>query len=247
MDLDRYSRQILLNEIGTDGQELLAKKHAIIIGGGGLGSNSASLLVRMGIGTIDIVDFDVVDLTNLHRTAVFSEQDLGKPKAVVLQQKLRSVNTAVTVKARNQKITSKNIGTLIKDADVVLDGTDSIQLRLLINDAAILYNIPWVYAGVSETIGMVMGVLPRITPCFQCIVQKLQDSKRKDLPVLGTLPVIIAAIQCTEAMKILLGRKPKGLIIYDVWNQCFDTTDVLRNPKCPSCSKKNVYPKDEKT
>lgn len=246
MNLDRYRRQILLNEIGTNGQELLATKHAIIIGGGGLGSNSASLLVRMGIGTVDIVDFDVVELTNLHRTAMFTEQDIGKPKADVLQQKLKSVNTAVKVTARNQKITSKNIATVIKDADVVLDGTDSIQLRLLINDASLLHNIPWIYAGVSETIGMVMGILPRITPCFQCIAQNIQDSKTKELPILGTLPGIIAAIQCTEAMKILLGRKPKGLIIYDVWNQCFDTMDVKQNPKCPSCSKKNINPKDEK-
>lgn len=246
MNLDRYTRQILLKEIGTEGQELLARKHAIIIGGGGLGSNSASLLVRMGIGSVDIVDFDVVDLTNLHRTTVFTEKDVGKSKAVVLQQKLRPVNTAVNVKARNQKITSKNIARLMKGADIVLDGTDSIQLRLLINDAALMHHIPWIYAGVSETIGMVMGILPMITPCFQCIAQNLQDSQQKELPILGSLPAIIAAIQCTEAIKILLGVKPKGLLIYDVWNQCFETMNVKRNPKCPSCSTKNGNPKDEK-
>jgi molybdopterin/thiamine biosynthesis adenylyltransferase len=247
MNLERYRRQILLKEIGTAGQELLATKHAIIIGGGGLGSNSASLLIRMGIGTVDIVDFDVVDLTNLHRTAVFTEQDVGKPKAVVLEQKLESVNRAVIVKARNQKVTSKNIAALIKDADIVLDGTDSIQLRFLINNASLMNNIPWVYAGVSETIGMVMGILPMKTPCFQCIAQDLHDPTQKEFPVLGSLPSIIAAIQCTEAMKILLGRKPKGLVIYDVWNQCFDTMDVQRNPKCQSCGKNNGNTKDEKS
>jgi molybdopterin/thiamine biosynthesis adenylyltransferase len=235
---DRYQRQILVRELGQSGQDLLATKHAIVIGGGGLGSNSASLLVRMGMGHIDIIDYDTVEITNLHRTSVFSEQDIGKSKALVLQQRLKDVNTSVQVKGINKKVTPVTIEALISDADVIIDGTDSIPLRLLINEASLHHNLPWVYAGVYETVGMVMGILPKKTPCFQCITQKIPQTKTQKIPVLGSLPATIAAIQCNETIKILLGKQPKGLIIYDVWNQCFDTMDIKRNPCCPTCGKK---------
>jgi molybdopterin/thiamine biosynthesis adenylyltransferase len=238
MSRDRYRRQILVKELGQKGQELLATKHTVIIGGGGLGSHSANLLVRMGIGSIDIIDDDIVDITNLHRTSVFSEHDVGKSKALILQEKLQSVNTKVRVKGINQKVTSENIWSLVKHADAIIDGTDSIPLRLLINDVSIQNNIPWVYAGVYETVGMVMGILPKKTPCFQCIAQDIPESRAQETPVLGSLPATIAAIQCNETIKLLLGRQPAGLLIYDVWNQCFDNMNIKRNPCCPICRKK---------
>lgn len=234
---DRYQRQILVRELGQSGQDLLAAKHAIVIGGGGLGSNSASLMVRMGIGHIDIIDYDTVEITNLHRTSVFSEQDIGKAKALVLEQRLQEVNTSVQVKGINKKVTPETIEALISHADIIIDGTDSIPLRLLINEASLRQNIPWVYAGVYETVGMAMGILPKKTPCFQCVTQNIPEIKTLETPVLGSLPATIAAIQCNETIKILLGRKPKGLIIYDVWKQCFDTMDIQRNPNCPACGK----------
>ena len=238
MCTDRYRRQTLVKELGQKGQELLATKHAIVIGGGGLGSHSANLLVRMGIGSIDIIDDDIVDITNLHRTTVFSEHDVGKSKALILQERLQSVNTKVRVKGINQKVTSENIWSLIQHADVIIDGTDSVPLRLLINDKSIQHNIPWVYAGVYETVGMVMGILPKKTPCFQCIAQDIPEPRAQEIPVLGSLPATIAAIQSNETIKLLLGRQPAGLLIYDVWNQCFDTMDIKRNPYCPMCGKK---------
>lgn len=238
MSTERYRRQILVRELGQKGQEQLATKHAVIIGGGGLGSNSANLLVRMGIGNIDIIDDDIVDITNLHRTSVFSEHDVGKLKALILQERLQSVNTKVRVKGINQKVTSENIWSLVQHADVILDGTDSIPLRLLINDVSIQHNIPWVYAGVYETVGMVMGILPKKTPCFQCITQDIPESRAQEIPVLGSLPATIAAIQCNETIKLLLGRQPAGLLIYDVWNQCFDIMDIKRNLYCLMCGKK---------
>ena len=240
MSIDRYRRQILVKEFGQKGQELLATKHVSVIGAGGLGSNSANQLLRMGIGSIDIIDFDIVDLTNLHRTAVFTEQDIGKSKALVLQERLQPVNSKVRVKGINQKVTSENIGSLVKHADVIIDGTDSVPLRLLINDVAIQNDIPWVYAGVNDTVGMMMGILPKKTPCFQCIAQKIPDSRDQELPVFGSLPATIAAIQCNEAIKILLGRQPAGLLIYDVWNQRFDRMNIKRNPHCPICGKKDT-------
>ncbi len=240
MNLDRYRRQILVKEIGKKGQEILSEKHAIIIGGGGLGSNSANLMVRMGVGSVDIIDFDIVDITNLHRTSVFSESDIGKSKALTLQHKLEEININVRVKGINQKVAIDNIEYLVHDADIIIDGTDSVQLRLLINQVSLNHNLPWVYAGVNGTIGMIMGILPNKTPCFQCITQNIADSKSMEIPVLGTLPATIATIQCNEAIKMLLGIQPKGLLIYDVWNQTFETIDIQRNPDCPTCSTKTI-------
>ncbi|MFA5102780.1 MAG: HesA/MoeB/ThiF family protein [Candidatus Thermoplasmatota archaeon] len=238
MKQDRYRRQILVNGFGRKGQKILASKHAILIGGGGLGSNSANLLIRMGIGSMDIIDYDTIDKTNLHRTAVFSELDVGKTKAVVLQEKLQTVNATVQIRAIDKKVTPKNITSLTQHADIIIDGTDNIPLRMLINKVAQKHNIPWVYAGVYETVGMVMAILPKKTACFQCISPTIPDSKNKEIPILGSLPAIIAAIQCNETIKVLLGKQPTGLIIYDAWNQRFDILDMQRNPCCPICGKK---------
>lgn len=242
MGKDRYKRQILVKEFGQKGQKLLSLTHATLIGGGGLGSNSANLLIRMGIGSIDIIDYDTVDKTNLHRTTIFSEKDIGKQKATVLKEKLHSVNTDVQITATNKKVTSKNIDSLTCTADVIIDGTDNMSLRFLINKRAIEHNIPWVYAGVYGTVGMVMAILPKKTACFHCITPTIPFSKAQEIPVLGSLPATIAAIQCNETIKILLGRKPAGLIIYDVWNQCFDIMEIKRNPLCPTCGyKKKIH------
>jgi len=238
MGKDRYRRQILVKEFGQKGQKLLSLKHATLIGGGGLGSNSANMLVRMGIGSIDIIDYDTVDKTNLHRTTVFSEKDIGKHKATVLKEKLQSVNTDVQVTGINKKVTSKNIDSLIGTADVIIDGTDNMSLRFLINERAIEHNIPWVYAGVYGTVGMVMAIIPKKTACFHCVTPTIPFSKAQEIPVLGSLPATIAAIQCNETIKILLGKQPLGLLMYDVWNQCFDVLDIKRNPCCSICGKK---------
>lgn len=238
MSTERYRRQILVKKIGANGQKVLRTKQVTIIGGGGLGSNSANLLVRMGIGSITIIDNDLVDITNLHRTSVFSEQDIGKSKALILQERLQQVNSEVHVKGLNKKVTLENIDSLVKDADLLIDGTDNVPVRMLVNKTSIQHDIPWVYAGVYETVGMVMGILPKKTPCFQCITQNIPQETTQELPVLGSLPATIAAIQCNETIKILLGEQPKGLLIYDVWNQCYDVLEIKRNPHCIACGKK---------
>lgn len=236
MSTDRYRRQTLVKEFGQKGQEILATKHIVVIGAGGLGTHSANLFVRMGVGSIDIIDNDSVDITNLHRTSVFTEQDVGKSKAAILQKKLTDVNTSVRVKGINIKVTPGNIGSLVSSADVIVDGTDSLSLRDLINQASMQHKIPWVYAGVYETVGMVMGILPGDTPCFHCITQMIPKEKSEEIPVLGSLPAIIASIQCNETVKLLLGKPLAGLIIYDVWKQSFETIAIQRNPRCPICA-----------
>jgi molybdopterin/thiamine biosynthesis adenylyltransferase len=239
MDSTRYQRQILVKELGIKGQKNLATKHVILIGGGGLGSNSANILVRMGIGSIDIIDWDTIDVTNLHRTAVFTDRDVGKSKARILEKNLRLTNPNVQIKGIHTKVTSENIETFVENADVIVDGTDNIPLRHLINEVSIKHNIPWVYAGVYGTVGMVMAILPKKTACFQCITPNIPEAYTKETPVLGSLPVIIAAVQCNEIIKILLDERPSGLLIYDTWNQCFDKIDIRRNPHCQVCGNKD--------
>jgi adenylyltransferase/sulfurtransferase len=236
MNLERYRRQILVEKLGEKGQNTLFKKHVVIIGGGGLGSTSANILVRAGIGSIDIIDNDAVDVTNLHRTSIFSEEDIGKCKSLVLEKKLQKINSNVVIKGINRKITQKNIETTISHSDIVLDGTDNMEARFLINEAAIKNKIPWIYAGVHSTTGMVMGIIPRKTPCLTCISHNFSDKRIGEIPVFANLPLTIASIQCTETVKFLLENKVSGLIIYDIWKQHFEHLDIKRNPTCPCCA-----------
>ncbi len=237
MQNNRYHRQMLVKEFGEKAQETLSTKHVVLIGGGGLGSHTADLLVRMGIGSITIIDNDVVDSTNLHRTSLFTEEDIGSPKAMVLQHKLHTVNSEVKVAGVRRVVIDENIEALVRGADVILDGTDSLKLRFLINDVSVKRDIPWVYAGVCDTVGMVMGVIPKKTPCLQCISQDIPEQTTVETPVLGSLPATTASIQVNETLKLLLGRPLAGLIVYDVWNQCFETMKISRNLECPVCVK----------
>lgn len=235
--MNRYKRQILVKELGEKGQHILSEKHVIILGCGGLGSNSANILIRIGIGSIYIVDDDSLDLTNLHRTSLFNEEDTGKSKCQILEEKLQKINSEVTVKGIKKRITKENIESVVKRADIILDGTDNMETRFLINEVAVKSNIPWIYAGVHSTVGMVMGIIPGQTPCLKCISHSIVDNKKGEIPVLGNLPVIIASIQCTEAMKIFLGKQLSGMIMYDIWKQRFEQIELKRNPDCMCCGK----------
>ena len=235
MNVQRYQRQILVKEFGKHGQEILCKKHVVVIGGGGLGSNSSEILTRLGIGSIDVVDDDLVELTNLHRTSIFNEEDVGQYKSQILEEKLQKINSEVKIIGVKKKVTKENIQHIVKNADIILDGTDNMQTRFLINDISIKNGIPWIYAGVYSTVGMAMGILPKQTPCLKCISQSILE-RTGETPVLGNLPLIAASIECTEAIKILLGEPPSGLIIYDIWKQQFEQINIQRNPNCSCCN-----------
>jgi len=237
MNSERYRRQILVKEIGRDGQNTLFTKHVVIIGGGGLGSNSANILVRAGIGRIDIVDDDLLELSNLHRTSIFNEKDIGKPKCQILEEKLKKVNSNVTVKGMKKRVTKENIKMIVKNADVILDGTDNMETRFLINEAAVKYRVPWIYAGVHTNMGMVIGIMPKKTPCLKCISQNISNKIINEIPIFANLPLTIASFQCAEAFKILLEKRTSGLIIYDIWKQHFDKISINKNPECTCCGK----------
>ncbi|MBA7566685.1 hypothetical protein ES708_08380 [subsurface metagenome] len=241
---DRYSRQVILPNIGEEGQKTLLKSKIIIIGCGALGTVVANNLVRAGVGKISIIDRDFVELNNLQRQILFDEDDIGIPKAVAAAKKLKRVNSDVEIKAMVKDLNHMNAEKIVSGVDLVLDGTDNMQTRFLINDTCVKSKIPWIYTAAVGTYGMTMTIVPGRTPCFRCILPDVPEPG--SLPtcdtvgVLNTIPAIIASIESTEAIKILLKEKmttnaESDLIFYDVWSNTFEKVTKMRNKRCKCC------------
>ncbi|MEN4019012.1 MAG: ThiF family adenylyltransferase [Methanobacterium sp.] len=241
---NRYSRQTILQNIGEEGQRKLKKSHVLIVGCGALGTVAANNLARTGTGKISILDRDFVELNNLQRQILFDEDDVGEPKAIAATRKLRSINSDIEIVPLVKDLNHTNIEEIIKDVDLVLDGTDNIQTRMLINDVCVREKIPWIYTGAIGTSGMTMNILPGAA-CIRCLYPSIP--KPGSLPtcdtmgVLNTITVIMSSMASTEAIKILLGEvKPENgqdsnLIVYDAWNHSFDEILVRKNEECACC------------
>ena len=242
---DRYSRQIILKIIGKKGQERLTKSRVMIIGCGALGTTIANNIVRSGVGFIRIVDRDIVELNNLQRQILFDENDIGNPKAIAAAEKLEKINSDVVIEPVVDDVNHTNIEKIMKNVDVVIDGTDNMFIRFLINDTCVKHIIPWIYCGVVETYGMTMNILPSQTPCLRCLIQNIPDGgilpTCDTVGVINTIPSIMGSIESTEALKILLGKKDinNDLIIYDVWRHSFEKVEIKKNPDCECCGKHN--------
>jgi len=239
--LDRYSRQIVLEQIGPDGQQTLSRSKAAIIGCGALGTNIAGFLTRAGIGDLLIIDRDLVELNNIQRQTLFDETDVGKPKALAAAEKLKTINSGIDIHPLVKDLHSENIGETLADVDVVLDATDNIPIRMVVNDFCVKNGIPWVYAGVIRTRLMVMSIVPG-GPCLRCILPEVppvgEMMSCEVAGILNTVPAIAAAIESTETLKILLGKKiSHKLIVYDVWEHQFDGVHVTGDPLCGCCVK----------
>ena len=240
---DRYSRHILLKTIGKQGQEQLTKSRVVIIGCGALGTTIANNLVRSGVGFVRIADRDIVELSNLQRQMLFDEDDIGSPKAIAAVRKLEKINSEVIIEPVVDDVNYRNIEDIIKTMDVVIDGTDNMLIRFLINDACVKHAIPWVYGGAIETYGMTMNIIPPQTPCFRCLIPDIPGvgvlPTCDTVGVLTTIPNIIGSLQSTEVLKILLQKKDinKNLITYDAWNHSFESTEIKKNPHCECCGK----------
>ncbi len=243
---NRYCRQIILPEIGTEGQRRFKESRAVIVGLGATGSSVANSLVRAGIGHVVLIDRDLVELHNLQRQILYSEEDLNRPKAVAAAEILQKINSSIEIEAHTKDFNISNAEKLLAGADVVMDGTDNLQTRFLINDICVKHSIPWIYAGVVGTGGMVMPVLPGRTPCFRCFVPSLPGPgllQTCDIAgVLNTVPPLIASIACTLAYQILTGQfdakvETSYLIHIDGWRNTFDRMVVRRRPDCPCCGK----------
>lgn len=239
----RYSRQVLFSGIGEHGQNLIQASSVLIVGCGALGTVSADHLARAGVGTIKIVDRDFVELNNLQRQVLFDEEDARKrlPKAVAASDKLQKVNSEIRVEPVVLDVNSKNIESLIGSANLVLDGTDNTETRYLINDACIKQGVPWIYAGVVSSRGMTMNIIPGKSACFRCLSpEPPQPGSMPTCDTVGVLngvPGVIASIQATEALKILVGHSETGssLIHVDLWRGKFGKASIRRQPECPAC------------
>lgn len=238
---DRYSRQTVLKNIGPDGQRKLLRSKVAIIGCGALGSTGASLMVRAGVGEVVLVDRDVVERNNLQRQTLYDESDVGQPKADIACKKLRKVNSEIAITGLICDLNPGNITEVLAGADLVVDATDNVLVRMLINDHCVKNSIPWIYAGVIGTTGMTMNILPG-GPCLRCMLPILPQAGPADtcdtVGVLNTLPALVASVQATEALKILTKAEPsKDLVVIEAWSQQYEKVRLKKAKACPCCGK----------
>jgi molybdopterin/thiamine biosynthesis adenylyltransferase len=231
----RYSRQEIY--IGKKSQEILRKKTVAIVGCGALGSTSASLLARAGIGKLILIDRDVVEVSNLQRQLLFEERDIGQPKALMAKAHLERINSEVKIVAFVKNLDHTNVDLL--RSDLILDCTDNFETRFLINEYCTKNSLRWIYASVLKDVGYVLNFLPG-KPCFHCVFK--ETGKLETTATAGILNTIISAIsgiQVTEAFKILLDRQPtEELIRFNVWDLELEKIKVKKNFSCPVCEKK---------
>jgi len=240
---NRYSRQTLLPEIGSAGQKKLTRSRAVVIGCGALGTYALGFLVRAGIGQVVVVDRDIVELSNLQRQNLFAEKDVGRPKAKAAEEALRAINSDIEIWGVVADLNYVNVEKLVRNATVVLDATDNMDTRFLVNDACVKQGIPWIYAGAVGTTGMVMPVVPG-GPCLRCVFPSVPQPG--ELPtcdtvgIVNTLPSAVAALEATEAFKIMQGKPPtKELMFIDVWQSDLQKITVRKNPECQACGKRD--------
>jgi adenylyltransferase/sulfurtransferase len=237
-EFGRYSRHIIMPEVGLDGQRKLKAAKVLVIGTGGLGSPLALYLAAAGVGTLGLVDFDVVDLSNLQRQIIHGTADVGRSKCQSAAARLRDVNPEVKLDIWEERFTSKNALDIVKHYDIVVDGTDNFPTRYLVNDACVLLNKPNVYGSIFRFDGQATVFDPRVGPCYRCLYP--EPPPPGEVPscaeggVLGILPGVIGCIQATETIKLILGiGEPLigRLLHYDALNMTFKTFKIRRDPK----------------
>ncbi|AQS35837.1 dinucleotide-utilizing enzyme [Shewanella psychrophila] len=241
-ELSRYSRHILLPEIGIQGQESLKNASILIIGAGGLGCPLALYLAAAGVGHLGLVDDDVVDESNLQRQVLFSVDDIGQPKVDCAKRRLERLNPNINITVYCERLTSDNALKIIEDYNIIIDGTDNFPTRYLVNDACILLNKPNIYGSIFRFDGQASVFNYQAGPCYRCLYPAppppgLVPSCAEG-GVLGVLPSIIASIQATEAIKMItsIGSPLSGrLLLYDALAMDFEFLAIVRNPDCPIC------------
>ncbi|MDP4085036.1 MAG: ThiF family adenylyltransferase [Bacillota bacterium] len=247
IQLDRYSRQILFQPIGEEGQKRLLNGRVAIVGIGALGTVIANHLVRSGVGNIRLIDRDVVEYSNLQRQTLFNEEDarLHLPKAIAASRILTSINSSIEIDSVITDLNLDNAEELLGGFDCIVDGTDNFMTRYLINDVAVKHNIPWIYGGAVSSRGMYAVIKPNQTPCFRCLFPHAPTNTGETCDMIGVLsPItdIIGSFQAIETIKLLAGAKTNSnLEQLDIWNNSSLQMDISkgRNPKCPTCGERN--------
>jgi len=241
-EIKRYSRHLILPEVGLAGQLRLKQSSALVIGAGGLGVPLTQYLSAAGVGRLGIVDFDVIDETNLQRQVLYGTKDIGRKKAEVARERVAQINPNVDVQAHETRLTSENALDILKDYDVIIDGTDNFPTRYLVNDASVLLRKPNVYGSIFRFEGQASVFDARTGPCYRCLYAEppppgLVPSCAEG-GVLGVLPGIIGSIQAVEALKILLGKGDTlvgRLLVFDALRMKFRELKLRKNPDCPIC------------
>lgn len=238
----RYSRHILLPEVGGKGQKKIAQAKILIVGAGGLGSPAAFYLAAAGIGTIGIIDSDVVDLSNLQRQIIHTTPDLGRSKVLSAREKIQVLNPDVNVIGYEDRLTSRNALRIIQDYDVVIDGADNFPTKFLVNDACFFANKPLVHGGILRFEGRVMTIVPHKSACYRCVFKNPPPpglvASCQEAGVIGVLAGVMGTIQATEALKLVLniGRPlTDRMLDYDARRTSFREIRIRRNPNCPLC------------
>ncbi len=247
---ERYSRQTRVPGIGKAGQEKISNSRVVICGCGALGTVLANHLARAGVGFLRIVDRDFVEISNLQRQVLFDESDVisNMPKSVAAANKLRAVNSNITIEPIVADIDRTNILELCSDVDLILDGTDNFEVRYLINDAAVSLGKPWVFGGAVGTEGQTMTILPGETPCLRCVFEASpgpgEVATCENAGVLGPAVAVVASFQAAEALKILVGKKEainRELYTLDMWlntSRRIKIARLLEKRDCPCCKQR---------
>lgn len=251
MNLDRYARQIRFAPFGEQGQRKLVESRALVCGCGALGSVIANTLVRAGVGHVRIVDRDFLELNNLQRQVLYDEDDVaaGLPKAIAAQNRLQRINSDIEIEAIVADVDHTNIERLLAGVDVLVDGLDNFETRFLLNDAALNFNIPWVYGGCIGAEGQTMTILPGETACLRCLMSETPPPGTTptcdSAGIMGPVINVIASLQSMEAIKILSGHREaisRKLTVIDVWESTLRQVKLagLRDSAdCPACQRRD--------
>ena len=239
---NRYSRHLLLPEIGEEGQEKLKRASALVIGAGGLGSPVSMYLAAAGVGRIGLVDFDTVDETNLQRQILYGESNVGERKLDAAWKRLRDMNHQLRIETFNDRLSSRNALALMEPYDVILDGTDNFATRYLVNDACVMLGKPNVYASIYRFEGQVSLFDARVGPCYRCIYPDPPPANLvpscAEGGVLGVLPGIVGTLQAAEAIKLITGAGEPligRMLLFDALSMRFRTMRIPKNANCKVC------------
>jgi adenylyltransferase/sulfurtransferase len=243
-EITRYSRHLLLPELGMDGQRRLKAAKALLVGTGGLGAPLAMYLAAAGVGTLGIVDFDFVEESNLQRQVIHGTKDVGRPKVASAKDRIKSINPHINVVTFNTALSSANALDIMKDYDVVADGTDNYQTRYLVNDACVLLGIPNVYGSIFQFEGQASVFYAKEGPCYRCLYPEppppgLVPSCAEG-GVVGVLPGIMGSIQANEVIKLIAGGGDSlvgRLLLFDAWKLKFRELALDKDPHCPVCGR----------
>ena len=246
-ELRRYGRHLVLPQVGTTGQRKLKASKVLLVGAGGLGSPAALYLAAAGVGTLGLVDFDVVDITNLQRQIIHGTKDIGRPKLDSASDRIRDINPNVHVVQYDTALTSVNALEIARDYDVIVDGTDNFPTRYLVNDTCVLLDKPNAFGSVLRFEGQASVFATRDGPCYRCLFREPPPAGMvpscAEAGVLGVLPGLVGTIQATEAIKLVIGAGDSlvgRLLLIDALSMQFRTIQVRRDPECPACGTREI-------